>query len=307
MDKNALLKRYRARLLTVERLSQLSCETYLYEIGFFLDWLLEQGLDTRSCTSEDLTRYLAARRLGVAENHGGAEAAGIKERAAAKAISALRSFFRFVIDAGARRDNPASLLEAPAADKRLPSVMASGTVDALLASIKTNTHGGLRDCCLYELLFSCGLRISEACGINVADVFMDEQVLRVTGKGGKERLVPFGTKAHELLERYLRIARPGLLGARRSEALFISRLGKRISRKGVWKNYKLLTMPAGVSGKLHTLRHSFATELLSGGADLRSVQELLGHADLATTQIYTHVDTTRLRAEHKKYMPVLNV
>jgi integrase/recombinase XerD len=163
----------------------------------------------------------------------------------------------------------------------------------------------VRDRALFELVYSSGLRVSEAVTLDLGDVFFKESVLRVMGKGSKERLVPFGGEAASALKRYLAESRPVLLGARRSSALFVTRMGKRLGRKGIWKNYKALAALNGTSSRLHTLRHSFATELLAGGADLRSVQELLGHRDITTTQIYTHVDVSRLREEHRKYMPEL--
>jgi integrase/recombinase XerD len=137
------------------------------------------------------------------------------------------------------------------------------------------------------------------------DIFFSESIARVRGKGGKERLVPFGADAVLWLKHYLDYGRPSLAGARRSAALFIGRTGRRLSRKGIWKNYAVLTGRSGTSSRLHALRHTYATELLAGGADLRSVQELLGHADLATTQIYTHVDVSQLRENLKRYRPNL--
>jgi integrase/recombinase XerD len=144
-------------------------------------------------------------------------------------------------------------------------------------------------------------------GLDLKDIFFGERILRVKGKGGKERMAVFGDEAAGRLKTYLKESRPLLAGKKQLKALFISRRGKRLSRKGIWKNYSLLAALAGTSSKLHTLRHSFATELLAGGADLRQVQELLGHADLATTQIYTHVDVSLLRENHRKYLPRLGL
>jgi integrase/recombinase XerD len=158
---------------------------------------------------------------------------------------------------------------------------------------------------LYELIYSAGLRISEAVRLNTEDIFLSENMAKVTGKGNKERLVVFGPDALHWIKRYLKEARPQLLGIRKTKALFLGRSGKRLSRKGIWKNYKPIAINAGLSTKLHTMRHTFATELLAGGADLRSVQELLGHAEISTTQIYTHIDSSRLRDSHNKYLPRL--
>jgi integrase/recombinase XerD len=165
---------------------------------------------------------------------------------------------------------------------------------------------GLRDRALFELVYSCGLRISEASGLDLVDLSFGEGLARVRGKGGKERLVPFGSEASRWLRAYLVEARPRLAKAKRSPAVFLNRSGSRLSRKGIWKNYAAAAGMVGAGTKLHTLRHSFATELLGGGADLRSVQELLGHADLNTTQINTHVDAAALRASHRRYLPRLS-
>jgi integrase/recombinase XerD len=279
----------------VERLSRLSVETYVAEIRRFVD---HAGSGAVAADSAVLTHYLDERAVRD----------GISPRSAAKAIAALRSFFRFVIDEGLRNDNPASLLEAPRREARLPETLPGEAVDTLLALIKTDTPAGLRDRALFELVYSSGLRVSEAVGLDIDDCFFDEAVVRVTGKGGKERFVPFGSAAETALRAYLKDARPSFLKTgRKTSALFLNRFGSRLGRKGIWKNYSALAAQNGVSSRLHSLRHSFATELLAGGADLRSVQELLGHADIATTQIYTHVAVSRLEEEHKKYMPELQV
>jgi integrase/recombinase XerD len=157
------------------------------------------------------------------------------------------------------------------------------------------------------LIYSAGLRVSEVVNINYADLFFDERTIRVRGKGNKERMVIFGDEAALWLMRYISEVRPILAKHMHPKALFLGRSGKRLSRKGIWKNYTLLAVIAGTSSKLHALRHSFATELLAGGADLRQVQELLGHADLATTQIYTHINVSLLKENHRKFLPVLKV
>jgi integrase/recombinase XerD len=210
-----------------------------------------------------------------------------------------------MVDEGLREGNPAQLLELPKKRRKLPAVLSREAVEKMLASIDTSGPTGLRDRALFEFIYSTGLRISEAAGLRLQDVFFDERIAKVRGKGGKERLLPFGDEAAHWLRRYLGEARPRLAGAALSRALFIGKRGRRLSRKGLWKNYEKLSRLLGISSKLHTLRHSYATELLAGGADLRSVQELLGHADLGTTQIYTHVDFSLLRESHRRYMPKL--
>jgi integrase/recombinase XerD len=296
--KNTLLEAYRARLLTVERAAPLTVETYLFEIRRFLAYLNTGEEDFAAVSragAPQLSDYLEMRRCKD----------GIDRRSAAKALAALRSFFRWTIETGLRADNPAALLETPKKIERLPVTLSRDKVDRLLAGIDTSSPAGLRDRALFELIYSSGLRVSEASMLDVQDVFFAEGIVRVRGKGDKERLVPFGGEAKNWLKAYLRTGRPELLGAKRSGALFLARGGRRIGRKGIWKNYKAHAVREGAVSKIHALRHSFATELLAGGADLRSVQELLGHSDITTTQIYTHIDTRRLKEAHRKYLPEL--
>jgi len=294
MEGRRLLEGYRSRLIAVERRSPLTVEAYLYELRHFVLWLEKGSLDVASVDSKDLVLYLVERR-----------AEGVGDRSLAKAISALRSLFRHLMDERVRLDNPAATLERPRSSRRLPTVLPRDKVEALLAAVDTRDARGLRDRALYELVYSSGLRISEASGLDLADISLGERIARVRGKGGKERFVPFGPQAHDWLKVYLSEARPAIAKARRSDALFLNKDGRRLSRKGIWKNFAALAVLAGTGSKVHTLRHSFATDLLAGGADLRSVQELLGHADLGTTQIYTHVDDVALRANHRRYLPVL--
>ncbi|MDR2101043.1 MAG: tyrosine recombinase [Treponema sp.] len=295
MKEPSLPDQYYSRLLALERRAPLTAETYRFEIRRFMEWLKGEGLSVRDIDPGGLSRYLEARRT----------LDGIESRSAAKAVSALRSFFRFILEEGVREDNPAVILEVPRRSLRLPGVLPRESVERILAAADTGTPLGIRNRALFELIYSAGLRISEAVSLNTEDLFLSRGLARVRGKGEKERLVVFGKEAADWLKRYLAESRPLLLGSRRDSALFIGRRGRRLSRKGIWKNYAQSAGLAGAGSKLHTLRHSFATELLAGGADLRSVQELLGHADLATTQIYTHVDVSLLRENHRRYLPKL--
>jgi integrase/recombinase XerD len=283
----------------MERRALLTAETYGIEIRFFLEWLESERFDTANISAQQLTVYLEKRR----------EVDGI--RSTAKILSALRSFFRFLIDEGVRADNPADILETPRKKFRLPVVLSKEAVDRLFLLINTDTPLGIRNRAIYELIYSAGLRVSEAVSLNIHDVDFAEKVARVWGKGDKERLVVFGETAEFWLQRYIQEVRRGFAARVKkqrgmsSQALFLSRNGKRLSRKSMWRNYEIVARLGGYSSKLHTLRHTFATELLAGGADLRSVQELLGHTDLATTQIYTHVNS-RLRESHKRYLSNLS-
>ena len=176
-------------------------------------------------------------------------------------------------------------------------------VDKLLSCIDTKDLSGKRDDALFELIYSCGLRISEACTLKVVNVHLEEQLILVNGKGDKERIIPFGERAKQKLITYLDEVRPQLSKGKNVPELFLNYMGNPISRKGVWKRFKELEVMSGIDAKVHTLRHSFATHLLSGGADLRAVQELLGHSDLSTTTIYTHVTDDQLEKAHEKYFP----
>ena len=297
MDKTELLTKYCSRLVAIERRSVLTRECYRFEIRRFLDFLEAENITLADADTGVLSSYLAIRR----------NTDKIDPRSAAKAVSALRSFFRFAIDERLVSENPAAIIESPKQRAKLPEVMDRKTVEGLLDMVDTKTPLGIRDRSLFEMIYSAGLRVSEAAGLNIRDVDIEEGVAKVKGKGNKERIAIFGKEASSRLKQYLQEARPKLAGkVNKSDALFIGKNGKRLSRKGIWKNYAKWTSLAGVSSHVHTLRHSFATSLLTGGADLRTVQELLGHADLSTTQIYTHVDVSVLRENHRRFLPRLS-
>ena len=195
------------------------------------------------------------------------------------------------------------LLDRPKIHREIPKVLDINQIEKLLGAIDTTTLLGQRDDALFELIYSCGLRISEACDLTTAHVHLNEHLILVHGKGDKERLIPFGGKAEEKLTNYIKNVRPLLVKEKVVPQLFVNYKGDPISRKGVWKRFQELEVISGVDSKVHTLRHSFATHLLAGGADLRSVQELLGHSDLSTTQIYTHVTDCQLENIHEKFFP----
>ncbi len=280
-------KAFYAYLVTAEARARLTAETYARTVGSFVAWLDSRGSTPERADSDDCVDYI----LGRFDD-------GISGKTLARESAALRSFFRFLVLERVRTDNPADSLESPARERTLPRVLSPEQIDRLLDSISLDTPGGLRDRSLFELVYSCGLRISEAVGLSLDDIHPQERVLKVVGKGNKERLVPFGDTALGWLRRYLEEARPALLGKKNSRAVFINCRGARLSRKGMWKRFNELVLSAGIVAKVHTLRHSFATHLLSGGADLRSVQELLGHSDVSTTQVYTHVESSALQLYH---------
>jgi integrase/recombinase XerD len=295
-----VLDRFCAWLAAVERRSVLTVAAYKQELGRFIEFAGGNGLDIKNINVDHLAAYLGWRK----------DFGGLDSRSLAKAVSCLRSFFRFAMGEGIRPDNPASLLDSPKRRLKLPETMDRETVERLLGTMDSETPLSLRDRALFELIYSSGLRISEAVGLNLRDIDFKEGVALVKGKGNKQRLAVFGGEAAARLKRYLEESRPLLAkgkmaGGGGMTALFVTRGGKRLSRKGIWKNYSKYATLAGTGTKVHTLRHSFATGLLEGGADLRTVQALLGHADLGTTQIYTHVDAGLLKESHRKYLPKL--
>lgn len=287
-----LLDRYRAYLLSARKRSPLTAEVYLREAHGLEANLAARKLDILSVDCQGVLEYLVSRR-----------SAGLSSTTMARVVSSVRSLFRFLRLEGFRQDDPSELIETPHLERALPDVLALEDIERLLASIDVSDAGGIRDRALFELIYSCGLRISEAAGLTFDSLFLKEHVIRVVGKRRKERIVPFGEDAARWLTTYLEDARPELAKGRRSDRVFLNHSGKGISRKGVWKRFSRVRDLSGVGGKVHTLRHSFATHLLAGGADLRTVQELLGHSDITTTQIYTHVDPESLKDYHREYFP----
>lgn len=277
-------------MLTARGSSVLTAETYGATIRLFFEFSSRKQADP-SLADRELCIQFFLERADL----------GIEGKTLARDLAALRSFFSFLVSSGIRSDNPASLIEAPKRSQRLPRVFDQTQVDAFLSAIELDRRGGLRDRCLFELVYSCGLRVSEAVSLSLQDINIQERSILVTGKGNRQRMIPFGQTAAEWLSRYLREERPDLAGKQRTSAVFLNRYGRRLSRKGIWKRFQEIELRSGLTGKIHTLRHSFATHLLEGGADLRSVQELLGHADISTTQIYTHLDSDSLRLYHADF------
>ena len=290
------ISRYGAWLLAARRRSPLTLDAYLREARQLESWLEGRKTSLAVADANDLLEYLVNRKVSNAD-------AALKSRTMARILSGLRGLFRFMRQEGLRTDDPTELLESPRQERTLPDVIKAVDVDRMLAAIDVGSPGGLRDRALFELIYSCGLRISEAASLSFSMLFLRERIIRVTGKRRKERIIPFGEEAARWLASYLAEGRPALERGPRNDRIFLNRSGKGISRKGIWKRFSELRLISGVDGKVHTLRHSFATHLLAGGADLRTVQELLGHADISTTQIYTHVDADDLGQAHAACFP----
>ncbi len=229
----------------------------------------------------------------------------LSARSIARSLSTLKMFYRFLISEGRIKDSPVRLLESVKLPSRLPRILTYQEVDLLLAEPDPSTILGMRDRAMLELLYATGLRVSELTGLNFVNINLDAGYVRTVGKGAKERMIPMGEKAREALQTYISEGRPGLVKGKNLSRIFVNRRGQPISRQGFWKIIKKYGMMAGIKKKItpHRLRHSFATHLLEGGADLRSVQVMLGHADISTTQIYTQVSRGRLKQVHEKYHP----
>ena len=282
-----------ADYLSAERgLSPTTVATYASEARGFEAFLARGGKAATQADVRDVEAYMTERRVH-----------NIDSRTLAKAASAIRSFYRYLVLEGKIETNPARLVDAQRVTMRIPRYLQEEEIQKLLDACDPGQPLGIRDRALFELIYSCGLRVSEAVSLTLDRVSMSEAALRVMGKGSRERMVPLGERAKSQLERYLSSARPALAGRVPANELFLGRGGKKLSRKTVWKAFKRLALAAGLEGKVHTLRHSFATHLLQGGADLRSVQELLGHADIGTTQIYTHVSQEVLKKTHEEFHP----
>ncbi len=269
--------------LATARLAPKTVEAYRRDLADFCRWL--NGSPT-TATSTQLAEYVASMR-----------AAGLAPTTIARRIAAIRSFYRHEVLLGARGDNPAAEIELPRRRRALPSTLSPGEAERLIDAATGTTPRALRDQALVELLYGAGLRVSEAVGLDKAGVDLEQRVVRCIGKGSKERVVPVGREAVEALRRSLSRGRPYLDKRHRPE-LFLNARGGPLTRSGAFLILRGLAEKAGLEpGRVHPhlLRHSFATHLLEGGADLRSVQEMLGHADLATTELYTHVSDRRRR------------
>lgn len=277
-----------------EGLSRNTQLAYRRDLQLLADWLAaEPRLALDETREQDLFGYASAR-------HEGGKATSANRR-----LSVFKRYFRWALRERRLERDPTLKLSAAKQPVRVPKTLHQTQVEALLDAPDVGTAQGLRDRAMLELMYASGLRVTELVTLKSVHVGLREAVLRVTGKGDKERLVPFGEEAHAWLMRYLQEARPQLLSARNTDDLFLSRFGQAMTRETFWRIVKKYAVVAGITSPIspHTLRHAFATHLLNHGADLRAVQLLLGHADLSTTQIYTHVARERLKALHAAHHP----
>ena len=292
----SLVDAYLTHLTVERRLAANSVESYARDLRLLAEFAAGQGRPIAALTRAELEGLV---RDLMSE--------GRSPRSVARAIACYRGFYRFLVVDGRARTTPAGDLRPPRAWKTLPRYLAVEEVDRLLAQPDIATPRGLRDRALIELLYATGMRVSELVGLRPADVNLDASYLTCTGKGDKQRIVPVGDEATRWVRRYVRDGRPALLGKRSSPRLFVIARGggKTLSRVGFWKILKGYARQAGLKTSIspHMLRHSFATHLLERGADLRAIQMMLGHADLSTTQIYTHVLERRMRTVYDQFHP----
>jgi len=285
--------------LELERgLSRNTLDAYRTDLHQYGEFLAAREIDALAAGPADISEFLAG--LATGEGRPACSSSTVHRKAAC-----LRSFYKQLRRDELIGDDPTSALSAPRRAKKLPQVLNYSEVQKLLAAPEGNAPAALRDRALLEVMYACGLRASETIGLDLADVDLHEGFLRARGKGSKERLVPLGRKAIAAISAYLRGGRPKLIGERHEAKLFVNFRGGPLSRQGLYKIVQRNARAAGLAGQMspHTLRHSFATHLLAGGCDLRAVQEMLGHADIATTQMYTHLSGEHLKDAYFKAHP----
>ncbi|MEA3286526.1 MAG: site-specific tyrosine recombinase XerD [Candidatus Marinimicrobia bacterium] len=283
--------------LRVERnLAKNTQQAYLDDLQDFWNFLGAQAIDDPGLIDHlMLTQYA-----------GDLKRRSMAETSVARHFSSLRAYYKFMVMEGYLEKDPTQFLDSPRLPASLPKILNVEDIELLLETIDTETPLGLRDRALFELMYAAGMRVSEVCDLTIEQVLMDEDLILVRGKGNKERIVPLGGEAKKWLIEYLEHGRPSLRKGYFNEGIiFLNNRGKALQRKGIWFILKQLAEKAGLKKAVspHTFRHSFATHLLEGGADLRIVQEMLGHVDISTTQIYTHLDSTYLKEVHSSFHP----
>jgi len=290
------VKEYLGYLKLEKNLSDNTINSYKNDLAAFKGFLNDQGIDDPAdITAEHLNNFFKLlKELGLVGS------------SAARYFSSLKGFFLYLIQNKYIIKNPVDKISAPKISKKLPGVLDVSEVEKILSLPEVDNKFGLRDKAILELFYACGTRVSELINLKVNDLFLNDEVIRVLGKGSKERLIPIGSSAIKWVKEYLSKSRPLLMKKMKSENyLFLNSRNTKLSRMGVWKIIDRYVKEADIKKDVHphTFRHSFATHLLEGGADLRAVQEMLGHADISTTQIYTHIDRDYIKQIHKQYHP----
>lgn len=291
---DAVIERFLDNLWAERGLSDNSLQSYRHDLLNLSKRLAGRGKTMDAATREDLLAILA-----------GEMRQGKSPRTLSRYLSAYRQFYRWLLREGQIDSDPVALIESPKTGRGLPKALTEAQVEALLGAPDTGTHLGLRDRAMLELMYATGLRVSELVNLELSNINLNQGVVRVMGKGHKERLVPIGDEAHEYLKRYLATGRPGLMQGVQSNSVFVTNRKAGMTRQAFWYMVGRYAVQCGIPKKLspHMLRHSFATHLLNHGADLRVVQLLLGHSDLSTTQIYTHIAREGLKRMHETHHP----
>ena len=295
IDKQSLIIKEYVQWLKLEKsLSPQTVEAYLQDLRKLLDFLERERKDFLDLTLDDLQHFSA-----------GLHDTGIHARSQARVLSGIKSFFHFLVMADYLEADPTELLEGPKIGFHLPEVLTVEEIDRIIASVDLSTAEGQRNRAIIETLYSCGLRVSELCNLHLSDLFFDERFIRVEGKGSKQRLVPISGRAVREIEAWLEERAQGRIKPGYEDYVFLARWGNRISRIMVFHLVKELAQRAGIGKNIspHTFRHSFATHLLQGGANLRAIQAMLGHESITTTEIYTHIDRQTLREEILTHHP----
>ena len=289
-----LIERFVEHLWLENGLSENTRDAYRSDLIKCAEYFSAKGLLIESAQRDQILAFMAQRIK-----------AGVKPRTSARILSSLKRFYQFLIQDNRRKDNPCRLIEAPKLGRSLPNSLSQRDVELLLQMPDTATELGIRDLTMLELLYATGLRVSELVGLSLNQINLNQGLVRIVGKGNKERLVPMGEQAQWQLKQYFQQARGDILKNRVSDFVFVTSRGSGMTRHTFWHLIKKYALKAGINQELspHTLRHAFATHLLNNGADLRVVQMLLGHSDLSTTQIYTHVAKERLKQLYNSHHP----
>lgn len=298
LEKRQNLMRGFAAYLRLERsYSENTIESYLHDVALIMEFMEERGHDVKTVEEADLHEFLASLRE-----------LGIGARSQARVIAGIRGFFRYLGLEGLIENNPSELLDSPKLTLHLPEVLSVEEIDAMIEAIPPDKEESLRNEAIIEMLYGSGLRVSELINLRISRLNLDEGFMLVEGKGSKERVVPVSPRAMELTVRWLEMRSKMKVASDSSDILFLNRRGRRLTRVMIFYIVKDLAERAGIKRNVspHTLRHSFATHLLEGGANLRSIQELLGHESLTTTELYVHLDRRHLRATLERYHPLFS-
>ncbi|MBE2255986.1 MAG: site-specific tyrosine recombinase XerD [Ignavibacteria bacterium] len=300
-DFNLNLKLFNNFLRLEKTLSENSIRSYNFDLTKLFEYLEFKGIEKVSkITDNDLKKFIQLQSKSLKKDD-----EVISDKTISRYISSFKSFFKFLESENIINSNPADLIESPKLKRNLPEVLSVDEINKILDSVDLSEKAGIRDRAILETMYACGLRVSELINLETNRIEFEEKLITVTGKGSKERIIPIGKYALNYIEKYINELRNFIKKEKSSNFLFLNLRGGKLSRMAIWNVVSKYAHKARIEKEIHphTLRHSFATHLLEGGADIRIIQELLGHSDISTTQIYTHLDTTYLQEIHKTFHP----